>query len=183
MMDKAPNVTQLKTAPKGIPINADDGGYLQSLIDFVEVNALFEYDPDATDVLELVPAKPDETRVGNLSVFETKCFTLFQLAKTTCDEILLEAEITTHERIAYHMRSSNMSHSEALAHVTKPESHPLYAFGQRAVLNQLGCVLSAARNAYDFSVRSRFNEFENELIVRKGFIAYSFTTQFNSPEV
>lgn len=162
------NVTHLKTVPS-LPHDTSEDAFLAHIKLFLaKKDILDEY--EHSDV-QLEGATSDEKRLGELTLFEKECFVIGNLIGEIIHEELIEIEASGTDKIASIMRVERVPMAIAAQKYAQSNEVPE---ANRIFLNQCALTQGNLMSAYEWSVRSRFDMFTHRLIIRSGFIAYSY---------
>jgi hypothetical protein len=163
-------VSKLTVVDSGASANLSEDALLQRIIAFVDENLLDlsgDYDQD----VQFEQARSDEKRLGALSPFERKAFALSALLEQRLNEIMVEVEAGSADQITAIMRERKISFTAAMQVHAQGMQIPEEL---RLEINMCALTHANLASLFDWSVRHRFNEWSAFLIVRTGFVAYSY---------
>lgn len=163
------NVSTLKVVP-GASVNSD--AFLQDVKAFL--NEILEIDTVDDDCVSLEQPASDEVRLGKLTSEEKEIFILFSVLGVTIEDEMIELGAETAEKIAALARKNRIDVNQATQ---------VYIAQQQAgdpdlqnYLMRLIATHAMLRTLYEWKVRRRLGAWNNEMIVRNGFMVYSFKT-------
>lgn len=164
MTDRVSNLHVLPTKPK-VPDQLIQRLQLFVADDLIELDGMDEMQQQG--LIDLDSASGDEKLLGELNPFEKQCFTLAKLVEESIKETLQEAETTATEAMAKYMRETKVPLFEAMKHQMQhmPEDF-------RQDMNKRAITHTTLIHNYEWSVRQRFDQWSNYLIVRRGFTVY-----------
>ena len=167
MTDK---LSQLHPLQTGLSANIDAGSYFNQLSNFVKESEILQ-EWDDTDV-DLSHPNSDEKKLGQLTYLERQLYVLSQLLNQILREEIIEVQASNADGIAKLMREHKVSIMEATSMVQQngadipPEA--------KAHMFQVACTSGAANSMFEWLVRTRYDEWSNHIIVRKGFVAHAY---------
>lgn len=163
-------VSKLQLVDGGTSVNLTEDALMQRIQTFVHENLLdLEGDYEADVVLD--QPRSDERKLGNLSSFERKAFALTALLEQRLNDILVDVEASSTEQITRVMRERKIGFMQATQIYMQEARMP---DEQRREINMCAMTHTNLATLYDWSVRQRFNEWKAFLIVRHGFVVYSY---------
>lgn len=165
------NVTHLKPIHTGLSAKKDAEGFLGELCNFVkEQGLILEW---GEEDIELDHARSDETKLGELNYFERELYILAQLLNQCIRDEMVEIQASNTDTIAAVMREKKISIEQAAQEIAQRGEENLDPETQAMIL-QLAVTSGTANSMFEWLVRSRHQEWTKRLIVRKGFIVYSY---------
>lgn len=165
------NVTPLKIVKSGVTATMSELEFLQSIAMFLREQSILD-DWSETDV-ELEPPHSDEVKIGELSAIERQFFVIGSLLKEVVREEMVELEAANSDKITSIMRERKISMTEA-AQVFSENRETYMTEDQRMMLNQCGLTMANVLSTYEWSLRTRLNQWDKAIIIRKGFVAYAY---------
>lgn len=162
-------VSKLTVIDSGASANLSEDALLHKLTTFVDEN-LIDLSGDYEQDVVLEQARSDEKRLGALSPFERKAFVLAALVEQLLNDIMVELEANSADQITAIMRERKISFMAATQ--IQMESMKL-TDEKRAEINMCAMTHTNLVTLYDWSVRQRFNQWLDYLIVRSGFVVYT----------
>lgn len=162
-------VTPFKVVPTITRDTADSDGLTDYLKAFLRKKELL-VEFDENDV-ELEVAASDEHRLGRLNEFEKDMFIIATLLQDVADQHAKNLEVDNLEKITAIMRSKGLTFNDAMADFVQNNSEMGEALFP---IRQAMAVRFTAGSLYEFSVRSRFDCWAGTLIVRRGYIVYTY---------
>jgi hypothetical protein len=164
------NVTQLRVVPPVTTLTTEDG-LLQSIATFLREQGILDEWSEAD--VELEPPTSDEAKVGELNGVERQLFVIGQLLQEVIKEEMIEVEASNSDKITAIMREKKVSMAEAASIFSQDHDNHMTE-EQRWLLNQCSVTMGNVLTMYDWSVRTRFNQWDRAIIVRKDFVAYAY---------
>jgi hypothetical protein len=168
-MTQDENVTPFKVVTGITRDTSDEAGIVGYIKSFLAENELLDDFDEA--VVELEAAASDESRLGRLNEFEKNMFIIATIMQDVAEQEAKNLEADNLEKITAIMRAKAMTFNEAMAHFVQNNSDANDAL---LPIRQAVVTRATAGSLYEFSVRSRFNCWSSNLIVRYGFIVYSY---------
>jgi hypothetical protein len=169
-------IHKLHTVPSG-SYEQTEGAYLTTIDVFLEAHNLMDLTGDVEADVELKAAKHDERRLGTLTPFERRTYALSVLLEVQLKDYLFELDANTMDAAVRLMREHKIPMHEAIAMHQK--TSPSMSDEDMRAVNKLSVSMTHLAMMFEFSVRSRTNEFgKTRIIVRKGYVAYAFPMTF-----
>lgn len=157
-------ITQLRAVAGG------EKGAASRLRTFVADKLMSEWDED--DVT-LEAASPDERKIGTLNAVEREAYVIGQLLQQVLRIALVEIEANSTDKIAGIMRTRQVGMGEALQ-IFRDTSTEHLADEDQDFLNQCALTIGKSMTDYEWSLRERYNIWRGQLIVRSGYVAYTY---------
>lgn len=158
-----------QTAGRG----TDEGGYLRLIKDFLQDRGLFDTFDNLDEAVELENFRSDEKRLGRLTLFEKECFAIGSLLHEIINDEIVNVDVRHGEEVVKYAREHKMPMITAAQHFAS-EKQIIIDPETQELLNI--CAISAANllTSYEWGVRARYNVFDAPIIVRSGFIAFTY---------
>jgi len=118
---------------------------------------------------DLEVARPAEILLGPLSNYERRLFALATLVEASIHDVLQQYETAAAETVAKRMRDERIGLVHALQSQLQYISPDL-----RIDLNRRALTHSTLMSGFDWSVRTRYDEWSNYLVVRKNYTVHSY---------
>lgn len=170
------NVKKLGVIPATIRNDSDATGIFSQIKKSINDEDLLGIDPEAwIDEIDLEHAQSDERYLGALTTIEREMYIVQLLLTDAARSILIEFEAANSERVAAVMREKRIGPDQAAHYVMEENSNKGFITdADRIYMNKCGSYAAVCSSLYTYSVRERFNEYSAHIIVRAGFILYSF---------
>ena len=160
-------VSKLQVVENTSPLIGEDS--LLAKIEKFVGDELLDLAGDYEKDVDLEQPNSDEKRLGLLTAFERKSFVIGALLHQRIHDLMVEIEAQGAEEITKIMREQGKSFMQVMN-----ERIPNMPLDMRVELNQHAITHTNIVTLYDWSVRHRFNEWTAHLIVRTGFVVYSY---------
>jgi len=164
-------ITRLKTVPIGPAIDASPDALVDRLSTMLRENGILE-EWDETDI-DLDPPSSDEIRIGELNHLERSLFIIGRLTGQILSEEILEVQVTQTETMTKIMRAQKVPAEQAAAIIAQDPAKYLDP-ATSSQLMQIATSSAMATASFEWMIRSRFNVWPSYVIVRSGFVAYSY---------
>lgn len=165
------NITKLQAIPKGTPAAITEEAFIEHLSAHIRDNDILD-DWDESDV-ELDQPSSDEKKLGELNQLERRCFVIGRLMRQILSEEIIDIHAANTDTMASIMRERRVS-IEVAAQIVMSDSDKYLDPDTSATLVQIATTATVANSMFDWLVRSRFGVWPTHVIVRSGFIAYSY---------
>lgn len=168
------NVTRLDGGTfQTIGSSSDEGGYLRVIKDFLVDRGLFETFDTLDEAVELENSKHDERKLGRLTLFEKESFAIGSLLNEIIRDEVVNADVHHAEEVIQFARENKMPMIQAAMHFAQNRQITIEPETQE-ILNVCATTAVNLLSGYEWSVRARHNVFDKPIIVRTGFIAFTY---------
>lgn len=123
--------------------------------------------------MELDNPNSDETILGPLTESEKRLYIIGKLLEETMKEEMIELEASNADVLAKIMREKRISMAEASHEFNRNPSNHIKE-EDRVFLNKCSVTMAALLTRFEWSVRVRYDEWKDNLIVRRGFIVVAY---------
>lgn len=162
-------VSKLRVVETNTSANLTEDALLTDMVVFIGQH-LLDLTGDYEEDIILEQPRSDERRLGLLTPFERKVFVLAALLEQNINDRLIDMEATSTERVSLLMRERKVNfHTAAQIYMQENRTPD----DEREIINMSGLTHANLSSLYDWSVRRRYGEWKNFLIVRQGFCVYS----------
>lgn len=163
-------VVNLRVVPPVTAVSTEDG-ILQSIATFLREQGIL--DEWSEDDVELETAQSDEAKVGELSAVERQFYIIGQLLNEVIKDELIEVDASNTDKITAIMREKKVSMAEA-AQIFSGDRENHMTDEQRWFLNQASVTMGNVLTLFEWSIRTRYNQWDRGIIVRRGYVAYAY---------
>lgn len=153
-------------------MSSPEDAFIQRVSIFLEENNILDLSGNPDDDVELEAAKPDEKLLGPLTPYEKNCFVMASLVNSTLEGFIVDKQAGDYERIVAYMRERNVSFTHAANEIGSRS--PIPPAEDRMFINAAAITHAHLMASYEWSVRQRYNSWLQRIIIRQGFVAYSY---------
>ena len=168
------NVTKLDGAGfTVITSGTNEGSLLHAIESFLLKREILDDLENLDESVELEAARSDESKLGPLTQFERRCFVLGTVLQEIIKDELVNIETASADEITKLARARKMPMVQAAMEYASAHRITIEKDVQ-ITLNACAVTSANVLTSYEWSVRQRYGCWLTPLIVRNGFVVYTY---------